>query len=62
MIFRLKKEFSFTIILFAIFLIVNIFLQFIPLFNVLGYENSAINGIFLFYLGGILSIRFYKKD
>lgn len=41
---------------------VNIFLQFLPLTNVLGYEFSAVNGILLFLFSGAAIIRIGKKE
>ncbi|MBN2571093.1 MAG: hypothetical protein JXA68_03100 [Ignavibacteriales bacterium] len=62
MILKLKNTLKFKFIFIAVLLSANILLQFIPLINVIGYEISAINGIFLFFLGGIYTIHFYKKD
>jgi hypothetical protein len=48
----------FLIILLTLFTFVLISL---PLTNTLGYEFSAINGIFLFYIGGLISIYYQKR-
>ncbi len=49
-----------SIYLLLIFLI-NLFLQFIPLTNVLGYEYSAANSILLSLLSALYLIRVYKR-
>jgi len=58
---NLKKFYPEYIVLF-IAASVNIFLQFLPLTNVMGYEISAINGIILFILFGVSILRLGKKE
>lgn len=61
MLDHLKKyllEYSLIFVVVAI----NIFLQFLPLTNVLGYEISALNGIILFVISGISIIHFGRKN
>jgi hypothetical protein len=42
-------------------IVLNIFLLFIPLTNVFGYEFAAVNALFLFFQGGIFTIANFKK-
>lgn len=55
--FRINIPSAFIIITFLI----NILLSKLPLTSTLGYEFAAVNGILLFFFGGILSIHQLKK-
>jgi hypothetical protein len=47
---------------FAVLVLLNIALLFLPLTNVFGYEFAAINAVFLFFLSGIYTISVFKKS
>ena len=49
-------------ILIAILTILNLFFTSLPLVKILGFEHSALNGIILFYFGGLLTIKIFRKS
>lgn len=57
-----NQIFVFPVLLLTIITGINIYLQTLPLTNVLHYEFSAINGIIQSLFGGLISIYFINKN
>jgi len=65
--FNLKIPFKnsrteFPEILIIILTILNLFFTSLPLVKILGFEHSAVNGILLFYFGGLFIIKIFREN